>query len=367
MSFGARVEIGLDALKHNFSILKGTVPGSRVMVAVKANAYGHGLLTVSRTLVQADADAFAVARLNEAVRLREAGIEQTIVLLGGITNPDELALAVTNRCALVIHGEYQVSLLEAANIVPCYVWLKIDTGMNRLGVRVEDAGALISRLRHIGCDRNLGLMTHFANADDVNDPTSKQQLQRFNELADHFDGDVSVANSAALLGWQAQINAPGMWNNSGEVWIRPGLSLYGVSPLAGRTAADFDLRPVMQFESTLIAVKPLRQGDRVGYGGHWLAQQDSILGIVAAGYGDGYSRFLPSGTPLLVNGRRVPLAGVISMDLCAVDLGPNARDRVGDRVVLWGDSLPVEEVAQCADTTAYPLLCGVRDREGRLS
>lgn len=365
MSFGARVEIRLDALKHNFKILKDTVPGSRVMVAVKANAYGHGLIGISRAL--AKADAIAVARLSEALNLREAGIEQTIVLLGGVANRDELALALTHRCALVIHSEYQVSLLEAAKTVPHYVWLKIDTGMNRLGVRFKDVGALISRLRCSGCDRNLGLMTHFANADDVSDPSPKLQLQRFINLADRFDGDVSVANSAALLGWQAQINAPGLWNNSGDVWIRPGLSLYGVSPLVGKTAADFDLKPVMQFESTLIAVKPVSQGDRVGYGGHWRAQQDSVLGIVAAGYGDGYSRFLPSGTPLLVNGRRVPLAGVISMDLCAVDLGPDARDVVGDPVVLWGDSLPVEEVSQFADMAAYPLLCGVRDREGCLS
>lgn len=366
MSFGARVEIRLDALKHNFEVLQGTVPGSRVMVAVKANAYGHGLVTVSRALAH-HADAFAVARLSEALRLREAGIEKTIVLLAGVTNRDELALAVTHYYALVIHSEYQVALLEATKTVPVYVWLKIDTGMNRLGVPVEDANGLISRLRQIGCDRNLGLMTHFANADDVSDPTSKQQLQRFLELADHFDGDVSVANSAALLGWQALLNAPGMWHHTGETWIRPGLSLYGVSPLVGKTAADLNLRPVMQFESTLIAVKPVRQGDRVGYGGHWLAQHDSVLGIVAAGYGDGYSRCLPAATPLLVNGRRVPLAGVISMDLCAVDLGPNARDAVGDPVTLWGESLPVEEIAQCAATTAYPLLCGVTDREGRLS
>ncbi len=365
MSFGARVEIRLDALTHNFEILKGTVPGSRVMVAVKANAYGHGLVTVSRALAQADA--FAVARLNEAVRLREAGIEQTIVLLGGVADSDELALATTLRCALVVHSEYQIAMLEAAKINPVYVWLKIDTGMNRLGVRADEAATLISRLRRLGCDQDLGLMTHFANADDVSDPSSNQQLQRFVEIADRFDGDVSVANSAALLGWTAQINAPGTWNNTGEVWIRPGLSLYGVSPLVGKTAADFDLRPVMHFESTLIAVKPVRKGERVGYGGHWLAQRDSVLGIVAAGYGDGYSRFLPSGTPLRVNGRRVPLAGVISMDLCAVDLGPSARDVVGDPVVLWGDSLPVEEIAQYADTTAYPLLCGVRNREGHLS
>ncbi len=358
MTSGARVEIRLAALKHNFELLQATLPDSKVMVAVKANAYGHGLLPVCRALPQADA--FAVARLGEAIALRETGIDQEIVLLGGITCGEDLAIAQIHRCTLVVHSEYQVALLETADEKPDRVWLKIDTGMNRLGVPIEDVAQLARRLR--GCTGNLGLMTHFANADDVNDPASSEQLRRFIELSDGFDGDVSIANSAALLGWKSHINAPGLWNNSGEHWIRPGISLYGVSPLAGKSATDLDLQAVMQFESSLIAVKPVKQGDRVGYGGHWTADRNSVLGIVAAGYGDGYSRFLPSGTPLLVNGRRVPLAGVVSMDLCAVDLGPESRDSVGDRVTLWGEHLPVEEIAQYADTIAYTLLCGVTNR-----
>lgn len=358
MTSGARVEIRLAALQHNFKLLKATVPDSKVMVAVKANAYGHGLLPVCRALPQADA--VAVARLSEAVTLREAGIDQEIVILGGIANREELAIAHAQRCTLVVHSEYQVALLEAAKNLPDRVWLKIDTGMNRLGIRPEDTAELASRLR--ACTGNLGLMTHFANADDVDDPTSSDQLQRFIDAADGYNGDVSVANSATLLGWQSQINAPGLLNNAGEHWIRPGISLYGVSPLAGKSAAELGLKPVMQFESSLIAVKPIGKGDRVGYGGHWRAEKDSVLGIVAAGYGDGYSRFLPSGTPLLVNGRRVPLAGVVSMDLCAVDLGSESRDSVGDRVTLWGEQLPVEEIAQHANTIAYSLLCGVTDR-----
>jgi alanine racemase len=334
------------------------------MAAVKANAYGHGLLNIARSLSQADA--LAVARLSEAVILRHAGIDQDIVVLGGFLDRDELELSLKHNCTLVVHSEYQVGLLQEASATPGRIWLKIDTGMNRLGVSVDSVKALLARLRHCDCGHQLGLMTHLANADDVDDPMSDTQLQRFVELADDFEGDVSVANSAALLGWGAKINAAGMWNNSGNQWIRPGISLYGISPLRGRTAKDFNLQPVMQFESVLIAVKPVRKGDCVGYGGHWVAERDSVLGIVAAGYGDGYSRFLPSGTPLLLNGRRVPLAGVVSMDMCAVDLGPDASDRIGDRVVLWGSDLPVEEIALHAQTTAYPLVCGVTDREGRL-
>ena len=282
MSFGARAEIRLDALKHNFETLKAPVPGAKVMVAVKANAYGHGLCTVSRAL--ADADAFAVARLVEAQKLRKDGIDKPIVLMGGVGDLDDYALAARQGFALVIHTESQVALFEAAEIPAACVWLKIDTGMNRLGVRPENAPALIARIRSAGPDCKLGLMTHLANADDTTDPMSRIQIERFCALADQFDGDVSVANSAALLGFQREINSPGQWSNTGDIWIRPGISLYGVSPLLGKTAKELNLRSVMQFESELIAVKPIKKGERVGYGGCWLAECDSVIGIVAAGF-----------------------------------------------------------------------------------
>lgn len=362
MNLGARADIRLDALKHNFDVLRNAGSASKVMVAVKANAYGHGLVTVSRAL--ANADAFSVARLVEAQKLREAGIDKPIVLMGGVISQNELQIAIELQCTPVIHTEHQVYLLEQSkNQVPG-AWLKIDTGMNRLGVRPGEAIRLITRLRATMVDSKPGLMTHLANSDDLNDNTSSQQIDRFLELADHFDGDLSIANSAAILGWQTQIDAPQLRSNSGDSWIRPGISLYGVSPFFDKTADELGLNPVMQFESVLIAVKSIKKGDRVGYGGTWCADRDSTLGIVAAGYGDGYSRFLPSGTPVRVNGRRAPLAGVISMDLCAVDLGPGAEDSIGDRVTLWGDQLPVEEIASYANTTAYPLVCGVTDREG---
>jgi alanine racemase len=364
VSFGARAEIRLDALKHNYKILRNAVPGSKVMAAVKANAYGHGLVTVSRAL--ADVDALGVARLVEAKKLREAGIDKSIVLMGGVIDPAEFALAVALRCAVVIHSASQVDILEASNEAVTRIWLKVDTGMNRLGVRPEDVPALIARIRAAGAGCEMGLMTHLANSDEISDPMSKCQIDRFYKLADNFDGDVSIANSAALMGLGDQIDAPDLWTNTGDQWIRPGVSLFGVSPIIGKTARELNLRPVMQFESSLIAVKPIFKGERVGYGGCWQAKRDSMLGIVAAGYADGYSRFLPSGTPVLLNGRRVPLAGVISMDMCAIDLGPRARDKIGDTVTLWGDGLPVEEVAAFANASAYTFICGVVDRAGRL-
>lgn len=367
MSFGARAEIRLGALRHNLERLKRPMPGARVLAAVKANAYGHGLVTVSRAL-DADVDALGVARIPEARRLREAGIRSPIVLLGGVLARDELASAIDLRCDLVVHSEYQVAMLESADGVRLdRVWLKVDTGMRRLGVEPGDAPGFIDRLHRTKAARSLVLMTHFANADDLADDTSLRQIERFRGLTAGFEGDIAIANSAAICGWSERVGASADWQHSGETWIRPGISLYGISPLKGHSAEALGLEPVMHFVTELIAVKPIRAGDRVGYGGTWRAGRDTRLGIIAAGYGDGFSRALPSGTPVLVNGRRVPLAGRVSMDLAAVDLGPDSGDAVGDPVVLWGEALPVEEIAACAKTVAYTLVCGVIDREGRVA
>ena len=365
MSFGARADIRLDALKSNFDTLRDCAPGARVLAAVKANAYGHGLVTVSKAL--AEADALAVARLCEASALREAGVRNAIVLMGGVLDADELALAEELACDLLVHTEEQVRLLEANGRRPCRVWLKIDSGMHRLGVPPESCRDLIKRLRSCRSAGALGLMTHLANADDTRDPETRNQFRRFAAAVEGFDGDVSVANSAALLGWKGDLRPGAYWSAAGDTWIRPGISLYGISPLVGTSAQDLGLRPVMNFDSDLIAVKPLAAGKPVGYGGTWVSTRDTMLGIVAAGYGDGYSRFIPSGAPVLINGRRVPVAGVVSMDLLAVDLGPRATERPGERVRLWGEGLPVEEVAAYAGTTAYPLVTGVRDRDGHLA
>lgn len=364
MSFGARAEIRLDALRANLDRLRSAAPDAKVIAAVKANAYGHGIETVARALE--DVECLGVARLSEAARLRRAGIDGSILLMSGVLDTDELGQAVTLGCDLVVHTGEQVELLESARVPPRRVWLKVDTGMRRLGVDCDAVPALAERLRNAGSVGPVGLMTHLANADDLADPASSRQFERFEKLTRGFDGDVSVANSAALLGWGDDIADPGRWGNAGEVWIRPGISLYGISPLVGKSAIELGLRPVMQFETVLLAVKPIAAGSRVGYGGTWRADTDTVLGIAAAGYGDGYSRFLPSGTPVLVNGRRVPVAGVVSMDLVALDLGPGAAASVGDPVVLWGDGLPVEEVASFAGTIPYALVTGVIDRAGRL-
>lgn len=365
MSLGARAEIRLDALEANLERLRAVVPGCRVIAAVKANAYGHGLTTISSALP--DVDCLGVARLPEAKRLRAAGITNSILLMAGALDANELDEARHYDCDLVVHTASQVELLQSSRAAARRVWLKVDTGMHRLGVSTDAAPGLIRRLQKASAVGPLGLMTHLGNADNTLDDASAQQFARFEALTSGFDGDVSIANSAALLGWAKDVADSARWNNSGDLWIRPGISLYGISPLAGKTARELGLRPVMNFGTSLIAVKHIEKGARVGYGGTWQANQKTVLGIAAAGYGDGYSRFIPSGTPVLVNGRRVPLAGVVSMDLIAIDLGAEASDTIGDPVVLWGEDLPVEEVAAQANTIPYALVTGVIDRAGCLA
>jgi len=361
---GARARILPGALLNNLAVIRSKAPGTRIMAAVKGNAYGHGLETVAGTLT--DVDGFAVARLAEAESLRALGIRMPIVLLAGVLDAGELARAVRCDCQLVVHTRLQVELLEKASGFDTVAWLKIDTGMHRLGFASAEAAAMVTRLRHCSVVRKLNLMTHLAAADNNDDPMTARQFAGFHALTVGFDGDISIANSPAIFAWPEGSAGVSYWKNYGDVWVRPGIALYGISPFAGGCGADAGLQPVMRFSSTLIDTRRVREGDRVGYGNGWCAPRDTIIGIVAAGYGDGYTRFLPSGTPLLINGRRVPLAGIISMDLCAADLGPDARDRVGDPVLLWGDELPVEEIARAAGTIPYQLVTGVLHREAPL-
>ena len=206
-------------------------------------------------------------------------------------------------------------------------------------------------------------MTHLASADELNDKTTEEQLAVFREIVNGFDGAVSIANTPATLGWPEMAAASDILGFHGDHWIRPGIGLFGISPFTGKTGGDLGLEPVMQFEARLIAIKPLREGARVGYKGRYRSQSDSVLGIISAGYGDGYSRHFRTGTPILLNGRQVPLIGNVSMDMIAVDLGPGANDGVGDVAILWGDGLPVETVAPWADAIPYELVCGVMNRE----
>jgi alanine racemase len=361
VTFGARALIRLDALNQNLRVIRDAAPDAKVMAVIKANAYGHGMLAVAGSLNEADA--FAVARLPEAVQLHESGIDKPTVLLSGVLTSIELEEVVLRGFEIVVHCIEQIELLEAAGAGEITVWLKFDTGMNRLGFAPEESDSLIGRLRECAAVGELRLMSHLATADELDNSVTDNQFARFRSVVAGFEGAVSIANSPGTIGWSQTANARDSLGFEGDHWIRPGLAMFGVSPFAGQTGADLGLTPVMHFEARLIAVKPLREGARVGYKGRYQAQCDSVLGIISAGYGDGYSRHFRTGTPVLINGRRVTLIGNVSMDMIAVDLGAGATDRVGDIATLWGPGLPVEEVAPWADAIPYELVCGVMHRE----
>lgn len=358
MSFGARALIKLGALRANFERIREVANGARVMAVVKANAYGHGLRTVAANLP--DADSFAVARYSEAVELHDAGIARPILLLKGVADSAELSGALHRGFELVVHCERQVELLERSPAGDVTVWLKLDTGMHRLGFEPGRADHMIARLRGCPSVSEVRLMTHLANADVKEDDATVRQVAAFQSVLRRFDGAFSIANSAGLFGWPETVAAG---QDPARCWVRAGLCLYGVSPFPGTSGRHLGLEPVMEFTSKLIAVKRVSAGAAVGYGGTWKASGPTMLGIVSVGYGDGYTWFLPSGTPVLVGGRRVPLAGRVSMDMAAVDLGAVATEEEGAPVVLWGEGLPVEEVAAVAGTIPYQLLAGVTHRE----
>ncbi len=347
----ARALIDTRALRHNLDLTRGAAPAARIMAVIKANAYGHGLLEVARAL--RDADAFAVARLEEAVALRRSGFEHRIVLLEGVLEATQLERAAEERLDLVVHAPEQLELLEGyAGSEGFEVWLKVDTGMNRLGFAPDAFADAWTRLEELPCVGVVRLMTHLANADDRADPKTTEQLRLFRDLTADYPGERSIANSAGILGFA----------DSHADWVRPGIMLFGVSPFQATTGPELGLESVMTLETELISVKPIPRGARVGYGGVWEAARETRLGVAAIGYGDGYPGALPSGTPALVCGERVPLVGRNSMDLITLDLTDLPEAGIGDRVELWGRDLAPEVVAEYAGTIPYELLCGLTQR-----
>jgi len=344
--------LNLDAVQHNLAKVRSCAPGAKVMALVKANGYGHGMLRMAEALQ--NADAFAVARVDEGIRLRKAGFKNRIAVLEGFTCAEELDELLHYQLDAVVHSFTQLEIFEARTEQQAIViWLKLDTGMNRLGFKAKDFNDIYQRLNRCPIIKQpISLMTHLANADDKNDDKTLKQISLFNETVDGFSGERSIANSAGILGWKQSLTD----------WVRPGVMLYGISPFPDSTGEQLGLKPIMELHSQLIAVKQIEKGDAVGYGGSWTCEKPTMLGVVAIGYGDGYPRYAKTGTPVLVNGKRVPLVGRVSMDMIAVDLEFQPDAKPGDPVILWGDGLPVEEIARCADTIPYTLVCGVTQR-----
>ncbi|HSW70155.1 MAG TPA: alanine racemase [Gammaproteobacteria bacterium] len=352
MTRPTKIIINLAALQNNLQQVRRMAPASSIIAMVKSNAYGHGIERIGRALP--DAEALGVACCEEGLMLRAAGIKNPVVLMEGLFTASELDKAIKNHFILVVHHSSQIEMLEkhsGQNAIS--VWIKIDTGMHRLGFKPEEALGIYQRL--MNCDsvkKPLGLMTHFAESDSLERAPTLRQIEIFNHVTKDLPGPRSLANSAGVIAWPS----------AHAEWVRPGIMLYGASPFAGHRGVEHFLEPVMTLTSELIAIHHLTKDSRVGYGGTWTCPEDMRVGVIGIGYGDGYPRHAQNGTPILVNARPCPLVGRVSMDMITVDLRTQPEAKIGDPVILWGAGLPVEVVAEYSNTTGYELLTRITQR-----
>ena len=352
MTPAAYAIVDLGAVKYNIQKIREYAPKAKIMAVIKANAYGHGLLRIAEALNEIDA--VAVARADEGIRLRQAGFTYKITILEGFVCEQELNDLIKYNLDIVLHSVGQVDILEKySGLKSISIWLKLDTGMNRLGFKATEFESIYQRLSACHCiNKPVSLMTHLSSADNINSQVTSQQLALFNDVIKIYPGEKSIANSAGIIAWPDSITD----------WVRPGIMLYGVSPFNNKQGDELKLKPVMSLHSRLIAVKDIAAGEAVGYAGTWVCEKPTRLGVVAIGYGDGYPRYAKTGTPVLVNGKKVPLVGRVSMDMITVDLSTQSSAEAGDPVILWGEGLAVEEIARYADTIPYTLLCGITQR-----
>lgn len=353
MSRAARASISRSALKHNLQRVRESAPKSKVIAVVKANGYGHGMVRVAKALDAADG--FGVASFEEALMLRDAGLQKTTVLLEGFFEASELTRIQLHKFEPVIHHESQMEVLEQTSKPigqRMNVWLKVDTGMHRIGFPVEKVEYVWKQLNENPLIGDIKLMTHLANADDKQDKYTLTQVQIFENISNQYRVPGSIANSAGILAWP----------ETHQDIVRPGIMLYGATPFNEGTGLDEQLKPAMTLSTKLIAVNRFKKGAPVGYGGEWKCPAAMPVGVAAIGYGDGYPRHAPTGTPVLVNSQRAALIGRVSMDMICIDLRGQPHAKVGDPVILWGEGLPVEEIARSAETIAYELLCNVAQR-----
>ena len=346
--------IHLGALRHNLARLKALAAPAKVMAVVKADAYGHGLERVARALDD-EAEAFAVAALGDGLRLRAAGHRQRIVVLSGPDNAGDIAEMQRLHLEATIHHEAQLQWLAETSATRgrLRVWLKIDSGMHRLGFAPDRVAVVHAQLAAMaGIDPEIGLLTHFSDSEVFDGTQTPAQIARFAAATAHLKGPRSLSNSAAVLGWP---------DARGD-WVRTGGLLYGLSVVGGNSGADLGFRPAMTLTTRLVAINRISKGERIGYNGTWTCPEDMPVGVAAIGYGDGYPRSAMAGTPVLVGERCVPLIGRVSMDLITLDMRPAPDAKIGDRVTLWGPELPVETVAAQSATISYDLTCGMTRR-----
>ncbi|MEM1404036.1 MAG: alanine racemase [Pseudomonadota bacterium] len=354
MARPAKARVFAGALLNNVGVARGHAPNSRLLACVKADGYGHGITSVAR-IIEDSVDGFAVASIEEAEAIRDSGLKKPVLLLEGPQSADELTLAAERSYIPCINEAHQLQWLESSGRSFPALWFKIDTGMHRLGFEPGQAAEVVRRLQPLAERGNLVACTHFACADEPGDNGCDRQLRRFDDAVGGLPAEQSCANSAAIMSLPA----------SHRHWIRPGYMLYGGSPFANRSAPSLNLLSAMELSAEVISVRNVARGDAVGYGGRWVAQRDSRIATVAIGYGDGYPRHAVDGTPVFVEGERCYLAGRVSMDMITVDVTDQPATRIGSAVTLWGEQLPIDEVAHYADTIGYELLAAMPPRVSR--
>ena len=345
----ARALIDLQALRHNYQLAR-EVTGAKALAVIKADAYGHGAVRCAQAL-EAEADGFAVACIEEALELRDAGIRAPILLLEGFFEADELPLIVEHDFWCVVHSLWQLDAIEQATLAkPIQVWLKLDTGMHRVGLHPSEYKNAYQRLQASGKVAKIVLMSHFARADELDSLRSVEQVAVFLAARDDLSAEVSLRNSPAILGW------PSVPSD----WVRPGLMLYGATPFEQDHPLAARLQPVMTVESKVICVRELPAGEPVGYGAKFITSKPMRIGVVAMGYADGYPRHAPTGTPVLVAGQRSQLLGRVSMDMLCIDLTDVPEAGLGSTVELWGKNILASELAEKAETIPYQIFCNLK-------
>ncbi|MFA6409192.1 MAG: alanine racemase [Gammaproteobacteria bacterium] len=346
--------IDLNALHFNLNVIKGRQKRpTKILAMVKGNAYGHGSIGIAKAL-ENEADLFGVACLDEALRLREAGIDKELVVLMGFFDAEDLKAMDQYHISTVIHNQRQLDILEKTKLQnPLSVWLKVDTGMHRLGFPLPAVRAAYDQLQqNPKVIKPFKMMTHFSDADNPSCPKTKLQIERFLEVTKGLEAEVSLANSSAIINWPDALMG----------YLRPGISMYGVSPMESKTGLELGLKPVMTLTARIVTVHNLAKGETVGYGSTWACPEPMRVGIVSAGYGDGYARLTKTGAPVLINDVKCQLIGRVAMDMITVDLRNCPSAQIGDKAILWGQGLPIEEVALHTGTVPYELFCRLTSR-----
>jgi alanine racemase len=361
--------INSAALRHNIQLIKSFAPNQKLLAMIKANAYGQGLLPAAHILAD-QVDGFGVARLREALEIQETGYTGKILLVEGFFDREELLKTLSRRFDSVIHCYEQLELLEQVAkeweeeqqkgfwkrktkiYFPINIWLKIDTGMHRLGVHPEQVDEFYQRLKKCPLVESISFVSHFSRADELDCGYTEKQISTFEQATQAYPKHArSISASSGIL----------YWKQAHYEWVRPGIIMHGISPHY-EPITHLGFQPVMTLSSSLIAVRTHKAGEPVGYGGTWVSQKETKLGVIAMGYGDGYPRNAPEGTPVLINGRKVPIVGRVSMDMLTVDLGANSQDKVGDEAIFWGKDLLIEEVAKHIGVISYELITKLTPR-----